>query len=131
MLETVEAYLIHFLRPNLLRRMPDIVDFVTATSTSCEPMAPVPGQSHDEMEDNAPSIIEAVDPAEINPHVNTEVEEAKVKEGRRLKRKQSLEAQVTTGCGGGRKKQRIVDAFYSTLWPLLEEAGWNMVSATS
>jgi hypothetical protein len=47
---------------------------------------------------------------------------------RLLKRKQSLEAQVTSGCGGGRKKQRIVEAFYGTMWPILEDAGWIMVS---
>ena len=49
---------------------------------------------------------------------------------RRLKRKQSLEASVTAGCGYGKKKQRIVEAFYSTVWPLLSTAGWEMVSLT-
>lgn len=45
---------------------------------------------------------------------------------RRLKRKQSLEAAVTAGCGYGRKKQRVLEAFYN-VWPLLEVAGWTMV----
>jgi hypothetical protein len=111
--------------PCLFLLLPHMIDYdggVHAIATSSTSSA---SGSHDEMEDDAPSIIDAV---ESNPNTNTEVEQANIMEGR-LKRKQSLEALVTTGCGGGRKKQRIVDAFYGTLWPLLEEADWKMVSA--
>lgn len=58
----------------------------------------------------------------------SETEVNDLDENRVLKRKQSLESQLTSGCGGGKKKARIVDAFYDTLWPILEEAGWKMVS---
>ena len=46
-----------------------------------------------------------------------------------LKRKQSLEASVTLGLGYGKKKQRHVEAFYSAVWPVLNDAGWALVSA--
>lgn len=62
---------------------------------------------------------------------NDDVDQLEQSEELRLKRKQSLEAQVTSGCGGGRKKARIVDAFYDTLWPILEEAGWKLVSMSN
>ena len=45
-----------------------------------------------------------------------------------LKRKQSLEASVTLGLGYGKKKQRHVEAFYSAVWPVLNDAGWALVS---
>jgi hypothetical protein len=66
---------------------------------------------------------------EIDTKQNDEddIKSSSISNDRLLKRKQSLEAQVTSGCGGGRKKQRIVEAFYGTLWPILENAGWAMV----
>ena len=57
-------------------------------------------------------------------------DQANANEKRKLRRKQSLESQVTSGCGWGKKKARIVDAFYETLWPILENKGWKLVSAT-
>eukprot|EP00804_Cyclotella_cryptica_P002283 CCRYP_004015-RA/>CCRYP_004015-RA protein AED:0.32 eAED:0.32 QI:0/0.5/0.66/1/1/1/3/1189/611 len=99
---------------------------VTALTT----MAPFGGTcaaSHEN--DNLTSeVIIPVNIAEGEPTSN-EGEQDQSNDERRLKRKQSLEAQVTTGCGGGRKKQRIVDAFYETLWPMLEDLGWKIVSA--
>lgn len=76
----------------------------------------------------ANSIDEAEDEVEINAKANDE-DQVQLIEERRLKRKQSLESQVTSGCGGGSKKRRIVDAFYDTLWPILEKAGWKLVSS--
>ena len=52
-------------------------------------------------------------------------------EERNLKRKQSLEAAVTLGLGYGKKKKRHIEAFYSAVWPLLEEAGWTQVSVAA
>ena len=45
-----------------------------------------------------------------------------------LKRRKSLEASVTLGLGHGKKKQRLVEAFYSAVWPVLNDAGWALVS---
>ena len=50
-----------------------------------------------------------------------------VEEEKRLKRKQSLESAVTLGMGGGKKKQRHVEAFHSAIWPVLTDAGWTLV----
>ncbi|KAL9189308.1 hypothetical protein ACHAXT_011798 [Thalassiosira profunda] len=47
-------------------------------------------------------------------------------EEKRLKRKQSLESAVTLGMGGGKKKQRHVEAFHSAIWPVLTDAGWTL-----
>ena len=47
---------------------------------------------------------------------------------RKLKRRQSLESQVNSGLGSKKKKQQNVEAFYSSVWPILESAGWTLVS---
>ena len=44
-----------------------------------------------------------------------------------LKRRAALEAQLTAGCGYGRKKQELVDTFWNTLWLELEKTGWSKV----
>lgn len=44
-----------------------------------------------------------------------------------LKRRAALEAQLTAGCGYGRKKQELVDTFWNTVWLELEIAGWSKV----
>jgi hypothetical protein len=44
-----------------------------------------------------------------------------------LKRRAALEAQLTAGCGYGRKKQELVDTFWNTVWLELEKAGWSKV----
>jgi hypothetical protein len=48
-------------------------------------------------------------------------------EERRIKRTQSLEASVTLGLGYGQKKTQH-EAFFSAVWPVLEGAGWTLVS---
>ena len=48
-------------------------------------------------------------------------------EEKRIKRTQSLEASVTLGLGYGQKKTQH-EAFFSAVWPVLEGAGWTLVS---
>jgi hypothetical protein len=48
-------------------------------------------------------------------------------EEKRIKRK-SLEASVTLGLGYGQKKKQHVKAFFSACWPVLQGAGWTLVS---
>lgn len=104
-----------------------IDDVCVTVQTSIIPFTGTSATSH-ESENMTSDIIHAADIGENEPTLN-EGERVQSNEERRLKRKQSLEAQVTTGCGGGRKKQRILDAFYETLWPMLEDLGWKIVSA--
>ena len=47
---------------------------------------------------------------------------------RKLERRPSLESQVNSGLGSKTKKQQNVEAFYSSVWPILESAGWTLVS---
>ena len=49
-------------------------------------------------------------------------------EEKRMKRRKSLEAQVNLGLGMGKRKQSIIEAFNSSVWPVLEGAGWSIVS---
>jgi hypothetical protein len=49
-------------------------------------------------------------------------------EEKRIKRKQSLEASVTLGLGYGQKKKQHVKAFFGAVWPVLQTAGWTLVS---
>ena len=42
-------------------------------------------------------------------------------------RKSKLETYLTSGCGYGRKKQRLVETFWSVVWSGLEKAGWRKV----
>jgi len=50
-------------------------------------------------------------------------------EEQHMKRKQSLEAaSLDTGLGHGQKKMHYIQAFYSAVWPLLQGAGWTLVS---
>jgi hypothetical protein len=49
---------------------------------------------------------------------------------KKLKRKLSLEIALVSGCGGGKKKIRTVEAFNDTLFPMLQEVGWTKVRAT-
>jgi hypothetical protein len=74
------------------------------------------------------SIVAEPQVAETVTNHNDEDSRQVNQERSRLKRKQSLEAQVTSGCGGGKKKARIIDSFYGTLWPILERIGWKLVS---
>lgn len=101
--------------------MSDDTNVVAPTASTCT--------TRNETDGSAQSTIEVENEA-INSGLkrNDEKHQAKQNEELGLKRKQSLESQVTSGCGGGRKKARIVDAFYDTLWPILEEAGWKLVS---
>jgi hypothetical protein len=46
---------------------------------------------------------------------------------KRIKRTQSLEASVTLGLGYGQKKTQN-EAFFRAVWPVLEGAGWTLVS---
>ncbi|KAL7506562.1 hypothetical protein ACHAXN_003828 [Cyclotella atomus] len=73
------------------------------------------------------SIVAEPQVAETVTNHNDEDSRQVNQERSRLKRKQSLEAQVTSGCGGGKKKARIIDSFYGTLWPILERIGWKLV----
>lgn len=99
-------------------------------SDTTDPMVSTIKSSQTEYDKSTLSFVEPnCNAAENNDEANNE-DRIQVDEENRLKRRQSLEAQVTVaGCGGGRKKQRIVDAFYDTLWPILEEAGWKLVSS--
>jgi hypothetical protein len=47
---------------------------------------------------------------------------------REVQRKAKLEAYLTSGCGYGRKKQKLVDDFWNIVWSGLEKAGWHKVS---
>ena len=104
--------------------MSDDTSVVDPTASTCT--------TRNETDGSAQSTIEVENDA-INAGLkgNEEEDQAEQNEELRLKRKQSLESQVTSGCGGGRKKARIVDAFYDTLWPILEEAGWKLVSTSN
>jgi hypothetical protein len=42
--------------------------------------------------------------------------------------KAKREANVTAGLGYGLKKKRILDAFWTIIWPGLEKLGWRRVS---
>ena len=44
-----------------------------------------------------------------------------------VRRKAKLEAYLTSGCGYGRKKLRLVDKFWTIVWSGLEKAGWRKV----
>jgi hypothetical protein len=47
-----------------------------------------------------------------------------------VQRRARLEAQLTAGCGYGRKKQKLVDNFWVIIWPGLEKIGWRKVGHT-
>ena len=65
-----------------------------------------------------------------NCNMASDNDEPKVlgEEDKRLKRKQSLEASCHLGLGYGKKKKQHLEAFYSAVWPVLEGAGWTLVS---
>lgn len=65
-----------------------------------------------------------------NCNMASDNDEPKVlgEEDKRLKRKQSLEASCHLGLGYGKKKKQHLEAFYSAVWPVLEGAGWSLVS---
>ena len=64
--------------------------------------------------ENASATLASLLPAEEEQH---------------MKRKQSLEAtSVNTGFGCGQEKTKYIQAFYSAVWPLLQGAGWTLVS---
>jgi hypothetical protein len=48
-------------------------------------------------------------------------------ETRALRRKQKAEAHLTSGCGFGKEKRRLIDVFWSSMWPGLEKLGWIKV----
>jgi hypothetical protein len=48
-------------------------------------------------------------------------------ESRALRRKQKAEAHLTSGCGFGKEKRRLIDEFWSSMWPGLEKLGWTKV----
>ena len=58
---------------------------------------------------------------------NGEETKSNGEEEKRIKRTQSLEASVTLGLGYGQKKTQH-EAFFSAVWPVLEGAGWTLVS---
>ncbi len=58
---------------------------------------------------------------------NGEETKSSGEEEKRIKRTQSLEASVTLGLGYGQKKTQH-EAFFSAVWPVLEGAGWTLVS---
>jgi hypothetical protein len=43
------------------------------------------------------------------------------------KRKVNLEAHLTSACGYGKKKQELVDSFWSVVWTGLADQGWTKV----
>lgn len=59
---------------------------------------------------------------------NEEETEVSEEEEKRIKRKLSLEASVTLGLGYGAKKKENVKAFFKAVWPVLQGAGWTLVS---
>ena len=58
---------------------------------------------------------------------NEEETKASGEKEKRIKRTQSLEASVTLGLGYGQKKTQN-EAFFRAVWPVLEGAGWTLVS---
>ena len=44
-------------------------------------------------------------------------------------KKRKREAYVTSGCGYGQSKKRILHAFDNALWPILANGGWTKVRA--
>ena len=46
-----------------------------------------------------------------------------------IRRKAKLETNLTSGCGFGRKKQELIDFFWSTVWSGLEKQGWTKVGS--
>ena len=104
-----------------------IDDVGVTVHTAMAPFRGTSAASHED-ENMTSNTFHVANIDEIEPRPN-EGEHVQLCDERRLKRKQFLEAQVTTGCGGGRKKRRIVAAFYETLWPMLEDSGWKIVSA--
>lgn len=54
--------------------------------------------------------------------------DATFNEGRSLRRRQKCEAHLTSGCGFGKSKKRLIDGFWASMWPGLEELGWTKVS---
>jgi hypothetical protein len=46
---------------------------------------------------------------------------------RDLRRRVNLEANLTAACGYGKKKQELVDSFWSIVWTGLAEQGWTKV----
>ena len=48
-------------------------------------------------------------------------------ESRSLRRRQKAEAHLTSGCGFGKEKRRLVDGFWSNMWPGLTKLGWTKV----
>lgn len=47
--------------------------------------------------------------------------------GKSMRRKIKLEAVLTSGCGVGKSKQKIMDAFWNIVWPQLLDLGWTKV----
>jgi len=54
--------------------------------------------------------------------------EGEDEEKRRDKRRSTLEKVLTSGCGHGQKKKKIVEGFWLGCWPELQKAGWTLVS---
>jgi hypothetical protein len=48
-------------------------------------------------------------------------------ESRSLRRRQKGEAHLTSGCGFGKEKIKLIDGFWTNMWPSLEKLGWSKV----
>ena len=44
-----------------------------------------------------------------------------------LQKKTKSESYLTSGCGYGKSKKKLVGAFWAIVWPGLEKAGWRKV----
>ena len=64
-------------------------------------------------------------PNETTDHVDEGTDDY----GKNMRRKIKLEAVLTSGCGVGKSKQKIVDAFWNIVWPDLLALGWTKVSS--
>ncbi len=64
--------------------------------------------------------------------VNTKVENvSETNEGsdiaKKVQQRMKLEAHLTSGCGHGKKKAQLLEAFWNTMWKELELIGWRKV----
>ena len=46
---------------------------------------------------------------------------------KKVQQRMKLEAHLTSGCGHGKKKTQLLEAFWSTMWKELERIGWRKV----
>lgn len=56
-----------------------------------------------------------------------EIKISDLEHAKKARRKAKLEGHLKAGCGYGKKRQKLLDAFWGIVWSGLEKLGWRKV----